>query len=43
MSQIYKFGYNIENKITRIFVFIGARLIEKNNTINLNKLFSDEP
>ena len=43
MSQIYKFGYNVNNKVTHIFIFIGARLIDIKDDIDLNNLFALEP
>ena len=43
MSQVYKVGYNSNNKVTQIYVFIGARIVNLDSDINLNNLFELEP
>ena len=38
MSQVYKVGYNVNNKITKIYVFIGARIVNLSSDINFHSL-----
>ena len=43
MSTIFKFGYNVNNKVTQIYIFIGERIVNLKTDVNLNKLFQSEP
>jgi len=44
MTQIYKFGYSVDNEIKQIYVFSGTRLSDEGSEdIELNELFAIEP
>jgi len=43
MSTIFKFGYNVNNKVTQIYIFIGERIVNLKTDVNLNNLFKSEP
>ena len=44
MTQIYKFGYTVDNEIKQIYVFSGTKQIDEGSEeVDLSRLFEAEP